>query len=178
MSTLNRYAVLLYCVSSKCKTLHVARHPSLPVWWLLFFNYSSCFASPPLAHYETKMRKRKYKKGNNLKKRVCPFLFIGSLCLCWSVGVLSHLCLSRQMLRQLALLGFPTSSLPLKILFISFAASAFSPSFPQQVLYCLPSSFHTLIAWISHRTPLANCIILMVFFMIVHCGKLTFLAAN
>lgn len=50
-------------------------------------------------------------------------------------------------------------------------------SFPQQVLHCLPSSFHTLIACISHRSPLANCIILMVFFTIVHCGDLTFHAA-
>lgn len=46
-----------------------------------------------------------------------------------------------------------------------------SLSFPQQVLYCLPSSFHTLIACISHRSPLANCIILMVFFKIVRCGE-------
>lgn len=57
-----------------------------------------------------------------------------------------------------------------------FAASAFF-SIPQQVLHCLPSSFHTLIACISHRSPLANCIILMVFFMIILCGKLTFQAA-
>lgn len=52
----------------------------------------------------------------------------------------------------------------------------FSPS-PSPLLYCLSSSFHTLIACISHRSPLANCIILMVFFMIILRGKLTFHAA-
>lgn len=41
---------------------------------------------------------------------------------------------------------------------------------PASALYRLPSSFHTLIACISHRSPLANCIIQMVFLKIVRRG--------
>lgn len=70
--------------------------------------------------------------------------------------------------------GFSTPFRSLKTVF--FAASAFSLS-PSPLLCCLPASFHTLIACISHRGPLANCIILMVFFMNLLCGTLTFHAA-
>lgn len=128
--------------------------------------------------------KARKSRGNKIKKREINEerepIPCCSLVLCvfpGPGGALSHLCLRRQVLPQLPLLGFPTPSLSLKMLFFfPFAASAFF-SFPQPLLHCLPSSFHTLIACISHRSPLANCIILMVFFMITLCGKLTFHAA-
>lgn len=89
-------------------------------------------------------------------------------------GALSHSCPRRQVLPQLPLLGFqPHLSLwrsIFSLLFFFLQHLLFYPS-PSPLLHCPASTFHTLIACISHRSPLVNCIILMVFFMIVLCGK-------
>lgn len=115
------------------------------------------------------------------KEKDDPLLLIGSLCLSESGRSTVTFMPEKASAPAAPSPGF-SSLIPLfeDPFIFSFAASAFfflpppsplSLSFPQQVLYCLPSSFHTLIACISHRSPLANCIILMVFFKIVHCGE-------
>lgn len=116
------------------------------------------------------------------KEKDDPLLLIGSLCLCESGRSTVTFMPEKASAPAAPSPGF-SSLIPLfedSFIFFSFAASAFfflprppplSLAFPQQVLYCLPSSLHTLIACISHRSPLANCIILMVFFKIVHCGE-------
>lgn len=121
----------------------------------------------------------KKKKGKNKwRKRDYPLLLIGSLCLPWSRRSSVTFMPKKTSAPAAPSPGFSTPSLSLKIPFSFFFLQhlLFSPS-PSPLIHCLPSSFHTLIACISHRSPLANCIILMVFFMIILCGKLTFHAA-
>lgn len=143
----------------------------------VFLKRCWVFLTPP---YDKKAKEKQgCNKMTEVKNKTIPCCPLVIYAFPSPGGALSHLCLRRQLLPQLLLswVSQPHPSLWRFFLFL-LQHLLFFPNPSLLVLYCLHSSFHTLIACISHRTPLANCIILMVFFIIVHCGKLMLHAAN
>lgn len=88
------------------------------------------------------LRHKAKKKGEINEERETLLCCLLVLCVFPGPGeALSHLCLRRQVLPQLPLLGFPTSSFSLKILFFSFFLLQhllFSPSPSQCYIASLP----------------------------------------
>lgn len=120
-----------------CLRRHSDRKPLCKLWSPAVFNHcallSCSYITGPLKENKREMTGVRSEWGSRATLPCCSlalYVFLSP------GGALSHFCLRRQVLPQLPLLGFPSSSLPLKILFIyfffPFAASAFfsTPPFP------------------------------------------------